>query len=263
MMGPPDTDLRPADAGHRVDVFGFRVFSDDLSVVPIAGSCATVSTISPNSYGIATKDKDFHVALQEADVLVLDGVYFGLASVFLQGRAIRANQGPQVFHHFMARLQATGGKAFFLGASPATLDKIAARAAREYPRVTVASFSPPFKPEFSDADNRQMLDRIAAFEPDILFVGMTAPKQEKWAHQHRERIAAHLAISVGAVFDWYSGSRPEIAPIWWKLKLVWLIRTIQRPELFRRNTPNYWIFFSHLLLAVLGLKRFPASRRTD
>jgi N-acetylglucosaminyldiphosphoundecaprenol N-acetyl-beta-D-mannosaminyltransferase len=251
---------RPADSGRRVEVFGFRVFSDDLSVVPIAGPCATISTISPNSYGIATRDAAFRQALEQADVLVLDGVYFGLTSILLQGRTIRANQGPSVFHHFMRRLDAVGGRAFFLGASPATLAKIVDRAAREYPHVVTGSVSPPFKPEFSEADNRELLDRIAAFGPDVVFVGMTAPKQEKWAHQHRDHIAAHLVASIGGVFDWYAGNRPEIAPIWWKLKLVWLVRTIQRPELLRRNTPNYFIFFSHLLLAVLRLKRFLKNR---
>jgi N-acetylglucosaminyldiphosphoundecaprenol N-acetyl-beta-D-mannosaminyltransferase len=246
-----------AGPGRRVDVFGFSVFSDDLNTVPIAGPCATVSTISPNSYGIATQDAEFHRALVEADVLVLDGVYFGLASVFLQGRTIRANQGPDVFHHFMRRLNDMGGRAFFLGASEDTLRKMTLRAARDYPRVAIGSFSPPYKPAFSEGDNREMLARIGAFAPDVLFVGMTAPKQEKWAHAHRDRIAAHLAVSVGGVFDWYAGNEREVAPIWWKLKLVWLVRTIQRPEILRRY-PNIFIFFWHLLLAVLRLKRFPA-----
>ena len=254
------TTRAAACAGRRVEVFGLRVFSDDLSLVPIAGPCATVSTISPNSWGIAARDPVFHEALVKADVLVLDGVYFALASILLQGCTIKCNQGPDVFHHFMRRLDASGGKAFFLGAAQDTLDRIAARAAREYPGVRIASFSPPYKPAFSDADNADMLARIEAFAPDVLFVGMTAPKQEKWSHQHRDRIPAHLTVSIGGVFDWYAGKEREIAPIWWKLKLVWLVRTIQRPEILLRY-PNIFVFFWHLLLAVLRLKRFPPSPR--
>lgn len=244
-----------APIGQRVDIFGFSVYSDDLSAIPIAGPCATVSTISPNSYGIATRDDDFMQALVGADYLVLDGVYFGLASIFLSGKTIRANQGPDVFHHFMRRLDACAGRAFFLGASEDTLAKMTARAARDYPAVAVNSFSPPYKPLFSDADNDDMLARVRAFAPDIVFIGMTAPKQEKWAHAHRHRITAHLAVSVGGVFDWYAGNEREVAPIWWKLRLVWLVRTIQRPEILRRY-PMIFVFFGHLLLAILGLKRF-------
>jgi N-acetylglucosaminyldiphosphoundecaprenol N-acetyl-beta-D-mannosaminyltransferase len=243
--------------GRFIDVFGLRVFNDDLAGIPIAGPCATVSTISPNSYGISTKDAAFRDALANADYLVLDGVYFGLASLLLQGATIKANPGPQVFHHFMRRLDASGGRAFFLGASEATLALIVARAAIDYPRVQVGTHSPPYQPAFSEADNAAMLARIAACAPDVLFIGMTAPKQEKWAHEHRSRIPAHLAISVGGVFDWFAGTEPEVAPIWWKLKLVWLVRTLQRPEILRRY-PSIGIFFWHLLLAVLRVKQFPS-----
>lgn len=249
------TAQRTAPVGHCVEVFGFRVFSDDLAVIPMAGPCATVCTISPNSYGIANRDTKFHAALADADYLVLDGVYFGLASLLLKGEFTRANQGPSVFHHFMRRLDTLGGRAFFLGASEDTLAKIRERAARDYPGVVVGVFSPPFRPAFSEAENSEMLAHIAAFAPDVLFVGMTAPKQEKWAHALRERIPARLAVSIGGVFDWYAGNEPEVSPIWWKLRLVWLVRTIQRPEILRRY-PSIFIFFWHLLLASLRLKKF-------
>jgi N-acetylglucosaminyldiphosphoundecaprenol N-acetyl-beta-D-mannosaminyltransferase len=63
-------------------------------------------------------------------------------------------------------------------------------------------------------------------------------------------------VSIGGVFDWYAGTEPEVAPIWWKLKLVWLVRTIRRPELLKRY-PNIAIFVWHLLLVMMKLKRFP------
>lgn len=245
-----------AAVGRRVRVFGFDVFSDDLALIPIEGPCATVSTISPNSYGLASRDRAFHEALTAADCLVLDGVYFGLASILLKGQVIRANQGPEVFRHFMRRLDAAKGRAFFLGASEDTLRKIVERGAVDYPGVRIGTHSPPYKPVFSEADNREMLARVNAFAPDVLFIGMTAPKQEKWAHEHRDRIRAGLAVSIGGVFDWYAGNEREVAPIWWKLKLGWLIRTIQRPAILKRY-PSIFVFFWHLLLAVLRIKRFP------
>ena len=239
----------------RVQVFGLSVFSDDLEKIPLTVPCATIATISPNSYGISTKDPEFRAALAQADYLVLDGVYFGLASILLQRRSIKANQGPDVFSFFIRKLNSIGGRAFFLGSSHETLLKIKQRAAVEYPNLMVEFFSPPFKPAFDEADNRQMLDRISAFDPDIVFIGMTAPKQEKWAHEHRGRIRAKLAISVGAVFDWYAGNERAIAPIWWKLRLGWLVRTARRPEILKRY-PSIFIFFRHLFLAVIGIKKY-------
>lgn len=244
------------DPINRVNLFGFSVFSDDLDKIPLQGDrCATVSTISPNSYGMATRDPEFREALVEADYLVLDGVYFALGSLLLLGQSMKPNQGPDVFAYFMRKLEQLRGRAFFLGSTQDTLQKIERRAAIEYPHVAVGTYSPPFKPEFDEHDNRIMVERINAFAPDIVFVGMTAPKQEKWAHRHRDLLNARLAVSIGAVFDWYAGNEPEIAPLWWKLRLGWLVRTIHRPEILKRY-PNIMIYFGHVLLALFRIKKF-------
>jgi N-acetylglucosaminyldiphosphoundecaprenol N-acetyl-beta-D-mannosaminyltransferase len=239
----------------RVEVFGFQVFSDDLAKIPLRHPCATVSTISPNSYGISTRDPEFRRALRDADYLMLDGVYFALGSILLHGRGIRPNQGPDLFTFFMHSLNERHGRAFFLGSTPATLEKIRTRAAVDYPAVTVGSHSPPFKAHFEDQDNHVMVEKINAFGPDVVFVGMTAPKQEKWAHRHRERLSAKLVICIGAVFDWYAGNEKPVEPIWWRLRLGWLIRTIRRPEILRRY-PSILIFFWHLALALARVRRF-------
>jgi N-acetylglucosaminyldiphosphoundecaprenol N-acetyl-beta-D-mannosaminyltransferase len=240
---------------NRVRVFGLNVFSDDLDRIPLTAPCAAIATISPNSYGISTKDPEFRAALAAADYLVLDGVYFGLAGLLLEHRAIKPNQGPEVFSFFIRKLDALGGRAFFLGSSEETLAKIKGKAAKDYPNVAVDTFSPPFKLAFDAEDDRLMLERINAFRPDVVFVGMTAPKQEKWVHKNRDKLNAKLAISIGAVFDWYAGNEKQVAPIWWKLKLGWLVRTVHRPEILKRY-PAIAIFFWHLLLAVFGIKKY-------
>ena len=154
------------------------------------------------------------------------------------------------------RLQKMRGRVFFLGASPETLRKMEERTARDYPDVKVASYSPPFKPEFTYEDNEAMIEAVNAFRPDVVFLGMTAPKQEKWGFIHRDQLDAGLVAAVGGVFDWYAGNRPEIAAFWWKIYLAWLIRTIDRPELLKRY-PQIALFFWHLALARLGIRRHP------
>ncbi|MGI8943740.1 MAG: WecB/TagA/CpsF family glycosyltransferase [Qipengyuania sp.] len=239
-----------------VEAMGYAVYNEDLALIPLSRPCSTIQTISPISYGTATKDETYRKALQEADYLCLDGVYFGLASLILDGKTMKPNQAPDIFHHFMKRLQKQSGRVFFLGASPATLKKIEARVAKEYPAVAVDSYSPPFKAEFTPQDNDEMIAAVNAFKPDVLFLGMTAPKQEKWGYLHRDRLDAGVAAAIGAVFDWYAGNRKEIHPFWWRIYMAWLIRTIDRPELLKRY-PKIALFFWHLMLARVGIRRYP------
>lgn len=242
-----------------IKTLGFKVFSDDLSLILIEKNddkkCKVVNTISPNSYGISVKDAVFRTALKKSDYLVLDGVYFALSSILLQGKNIKRNQGPDVFNHFFERLDKISGKAFFLGSTQDTLNLIKSRAKREYPNITVETYSPPFKPEFSDEDNSLMIDKINLFNPDILFVGMTCPKQEKWSVKHRNQINSNLIICIGNVFDWYAGTQKIIRPIWFKLRIGWLVRIFQRPEIFRRNIKNQMTFFWHLFLIIIKMKK--------
>jgi N-acetylglucosaminyldiphosphoundecaprenol N-acetyl-beta-D-mannosaminyltransferase len=207
-----------------ITTMGFSIFSDNLSVIPVKEfKCRVLNTMSPNSYGVSTKDKEFEQALKTSDYLVLDGVYFALASIFLQGKNIKRNQGPDVFYHFMNRLNEENGKAFFLGSSEKVLQKIKERSNKEYPNVSVAYFSPPFKKQFSTEDNIEMLTKINNFAPNVLFVGMTAPKQEKWSIQHRDKLNCSLVVSIGAVFDWYAGTERPIHPFFFKIRIGWLV----------------------------------------
>ena len=244
---------------NTVSILGFKVFSDDLIKIPIQGEkCRVVNcSISPNNYGLTTKDPEFKKVLQQTDFLVLDGVYFALASIFLLRKNIKKNQGPEVYKHFITRMNESSGKVFFLGSSETVLKKITERIKREYPNISVASFSPPFKKQFSTEDNIEMISKINDFEPNIVFVGMTAPKQEKWSLQHRDKLNCNLIISIGNVFDWYAGTQKAIHPFFFKIRMAWLVRIILRPEVFKRNIANQMLFFWHLVLFILRLKKQP------
>ncbi len=107
-----------------INSLGFNVFNDALSKIPIDDrKSKVINTISPISYGISTKDAVFKEALRKTDYLVLDGVYFAVASLLLKGKNIKRNQGSDVFYHFMKRVNEKKGKVFFLGSSVETLEK--------------------------------------------------------------------------------------------------------------------------------------------
>jgi N-acetylglucosaminyldiphosphoundecaprenol N-acetyl-beta-D-mannosaminyltransferase len=108
----------------------------------------------------------------------------------------------------------------------------------------------------TDLDSIILTEAINAFKPDIVFVGMTCPKQEKWAIKHREEINTNLIITIGNVFDWFAGTQKPIKSIWYKLRLGWLVRIFLRPEVFKRNIRNQMCFFWHVILIFLKLRRY-------
>jgi len=238
-----------------IDTMGYTVFSDDLNTIPLNNHKALViNTISPCSYGIATTDKLFEESLKKSDYLVLDGVYCALASILQKVKNIKKNQGPDVFYFFMEKMNKRGGKVFFLGSNESTLSKIKEQASIQYPNINVFTYSPPFKSEFSAEDNCAMVNAINEVKPDLVFVGMTAPKQEKWSIQHRDKLNTSLIISIGNVFDWFAGTQKPIHPFWFKVRLGWLVRIFLRPEIFRRNTGKQMIFFRDALMVLFKQK---------
>ena len=235
-------------------VMGYHVFCGNLSDVDYSGQ-VLINTFSPNSYGVALTDKRFETALKNSDLLVLDGIGVAFASIFLNGKNIKKVAGQDCFDYFIAELNKKSGKCFFFGSSEKTLIKIKNRIAIEYPNVSVGYFSPPFKEEFSEEDNAESRKAINDFKPDVLFVGLTAPKQEKWAFENKNFLNVPVISTIGNVFDWYAGNSKRPAKIWIKLRLEWLVRIFMRPEIFKRNTGNQLLFVKDFLLVLFKLKK--------
>ncbi len=200
--------------------------------------------INPHSYAVARKDEEFIQALKSADWLVPDGSGIILGAKILGAEISRRVPGPDVFLATMQRLNKTGGRVFFLGSTQDTLDRITARAKEEFPNVTIAgTYSPPFVPSFSAEQNDHMIDAINQSEADILWVGLTAPRQEKWIAQHRDRLNVNVAGAIGAAFDFYAGTVKRSPEIFQKLGLEWLPRLVQQPKrLWRRMFVSAPIF---------------------
>jgi N-acetylglucosaminyldiphosphoundecaprenol N-acetyl-beta-D-mannosaminyltransferase len=184
-----------------VNFSGYSLVRDSLDCIPLENK-SLINTISPNSYGISVHDKDMDEALKGTDYLILDGVYFGWLPFLKYGQRIKRITGWDSFQYFSQKMQEKKGRVFFLGSSESTLQKIKERYKTEFPDVEVETYSPPFKAEFTEDDNKAMHQAINTFKPDILFVGMTAPKQEKWAYKNKEFLDVHVITTIGNVFDW-------------------------------------------------------------
>lgn len=239
---------------ETTNVLGYDVFSSSLDVLDPDIDKILINTISPNSYGLALKDKEFEVALKKTDFLILDGVGIALGSLLINGKDIKKICGQDCFDYLIDLANKSKWKVFFLGSTDQTLKKIQERIKIEFPSVKVGSYSPLFKKEFSQEDNNRMVEAINSFEPDVLFVGMTAPKQEKWAYKHRDIVNARIISTIGNVFDWYAGNSKRPAKIWIDLRLEWLARIFLRPEIFRRNTGNQLRFLRDVFLHITYIK---------
>ena len=210
--------------------------------LPVADK-TIVNTINPHSYCVAKQDSDFETALLASDVLLPDGVGIVWAARMLNGQKIQKIAGSDIFLYLMHHLNATKGSCFFLGASEKTLILIKERAAKEFPNITINAYSPPYKLAFTKEDSEEMYRRVNACQPEVLFVGMTAPKQEKWVYEYKDQLNAQILCSIGAVFDFYAGSVKRPGQFWIKLGLEWLPRFLKEPKrLAERNlvsTPKF------------------------
>jgi N-acetylglucosaminyldiphosphoundecaprenol N-acetyl-beta-D-mannosaminyltransferase len=199
----------------------------------------TVNTLNPHSYCVAKKDRNFKKALQSSDYLMADGIGIVLAIRILNGVKINRTAGADIHKHLLEEAQKNYLKVFYLGADESTLHKIKNRVIKEYPSIQIATFSPPFKSVFSNEENQQMIEAVNQFKPDVLFVGMTAPKQEKWVFANKDKLKTTIISSIGAVFDFYAGTVKR-APNWMiTAGLEWLYRFAKEPRrMWRRYLIN-------------------------
>jgi N-acetylglucosaminyldiphosphoundecaprenol N-acetyl-beta-D-mannosaminyltransferase len=212
----------------------YNLFTKSLDELP-QKSHTLVNTINQYSYCIAQNDKDFKQSLKMSDVLLPDGVGVVAAARILTGRAVKKIAGYDLHNYLLKKLNKKGGSVFYMGSTEQTLKKIRERIALEYPNIRIKTYSPPFKPELTDEDNRQIIREVNTFNPDVLFVGMTAPKQEVWAYKHKNMLNAKLICTIGAVFDFYAGTIERPGKVWINLGLEWLGRLVHEPKrLWRR-----------------------------
>lgn len=200
-----------------------------------------INTINAFSYDNARKDVLFSEALQKGDVLIPDGISIVKACRFLNAKSQPKERiaGWDLFVYEMEKLNRVGGKVMFLGSSDAVLNLIRQRVAEKYPKIEVDTYSPPYKPVFSDEENEAMISAINHSNPDLLWIGMTAPKQEKWAYTHLDRLDVHCHIgTIGAVFDFFAGTVKRAPERWQRVGMEWLYRLLSEP---RRMWRRYFI----------------------
>lgn len=222
-----------------------------------------INTINAHSYNVARKDGLFAEALTKGDYLIPDGMSIVKACKWIHAKSQPKERiaGADLFTMEMERLNSLtphpspdgrGTKkpvVMFMGSSEKTLAKIVERAAVVYPNLKIVTYSPPYKPEFNDEGNRKIIEAINKANPDLLWIGMTAPKQEKWTYTHWKELNIHCHVgTIGAVFDFFAGNTKR-APMWWQQHgLEWLYRLIKEPRrMWKRYIIGNVVFLWHIV----------------
>jgi len=206
---------------------------------------------NPHSLVLAKKDTIFAETLMNADLVIPDGIGIVIASKILGGIIKERITGNDIFWYLNRSLNTYRKySCFFLGSTDENLNKINVIMRKEFPGIKViGKYAPPIKEEFSENDNSVMIKAVNEVQPDVLWIGMTAPKQEKWIYQHRKQLNVKFIGPIGAVFDFLTGKVKRSHPWLQKNGMEWLPRLIQEPKrLWKRTFISAPLFLVHILL---------------
>lgn len=214
----------------------------------------------PNVYTtvLMQKDDEFKKFHNSCSLAVADGTPLVWLSRLYSKPIPERVAGPDLFKEFIKRTARKGYNFFFLGTTTPLLKKMIENLKEKYPSLKIAGYySPPFMKEFPEEENQKMIKIINKAKPDVLWVGLTAPKQEKWIGSNLDRLDVPVSIGVGAAFDFVAGSVRR-APNWiQKIGLEWFYRLCQEPKrLWKRYLIGNTIFIWLVLKEFVKLRIF-------
>lgn len=191
-------------------------------------------------------DESFRSVYREATYIVADGMPLVWLSRLCGNPLPERVTGADLFVDLCRQAADRGLRVYLLGsASQAIIERTAEALKRRFPRLEiVGARSPSFGFEKNEGESKALVEEVRAANPDLLFVGVGAPKQEKWIYRYRHQLNAGVALGVGAAFDFVAG-KVDRAPAWMQtLGLEWLFRISQEPKrMVRRYLVEDLIFF--------------------
>jgi N-acetylglucosaminyldiphosphoundecaprenol N-acetyl-beta-D-mannosaminyltransferase len=206
---------------------------------------------------VAQEDPEMLAALRGSTIVVPDGMPLVWAANLLGERLEDRVYGPELMLRYSDRCAERGHRVWLYGGrDQGSLVQLALSLRRRHPGIKiVGGYSPPFRALTSDEEDA-IVEQINEARPDVLWVGIGVPKQEKWMAHMRERLDVPVMCGVGAAFDFHAGRVPQ-APRWMQERgLEWIYRIAQEP---RRLLPRYLYFNPRFVVAFA--RQYLAERR--
>jgi N-acetylglucosaminyldiphosphoundecaprenol N-acetyl-beta-D-mannosaminyltransferase len=244
--------------GVRFDLIGYAEAVAAIHRWRQAKQRKYVTVANPHSLMLCRRDPEMKRAMAGAALTLADGVGIAIAARLLGWGNGRRATGPALMLALCDWGRRHGYRHYFYGGREGVAEMLAAKLTARYAGLVVAgTYCPPFRPLTGEED-AATVDRINAAEADVVWVGLGAPKQEKWMAAHCGRIKATAMIGVGAAFDFHAGTA-KWAPAWVrKMGLEWAYRLVCDPQrMWRRNLD------SPLFLAAVIKQRVANAARPD
>jgi len=248
----------------RANVLGVGVHAVDLpaaaSIIESAvceGTKGYVCVTSVHGVMEAQRDPEFREILNRALLLTPDGMPTVWVGRMQGNSAMKRVFGPDLMLEVCRRSAATGIRHFLYGGKPGIADELAGTLRQRFPGLAVVgTFTPPFRP-LNPSEHAALQNQLEATLPDIVWVGLSTPKQEKFMADNITRLPCKIMIGVGAAFDIHTGHVRD-APKWIKNSgLQWAHRLCQEPSrLWKRYLLNNSAFLTALGLQLTGLRSY-------
>lgn len=203
------------------------------------------------------RDPNLRKIHNRTGLVTTDGMPLVWISRLAGYRYVQRVCGPDLMLAFCRYSAPLGYRHFLYGGGEGVAEQLAASLCARIPGLRiVGTLTPPFRP-LSAKEGKEVVERINASEPDLVWVGLSTPKQERWMYEHVELLNAPVLLGVGAAFDFHAGLKVR-APHWMQQSgLEWLFRLLREPHrLWRRYLINNPLFIGHILCQATGLRRY-------
>ncbi len=246
---------------RKINYFGIEV--TDASLEEIVEWCVVqirqrrtihLVTLNPDQFLRFEHDRLYHAIYHHADLVFVDGIGIILSSLLLKERFQHRVAGADLMEALCSRAAKEHFSVFLFGALPQVNKRAQKILESRYPELQIVGGDSAIVSEEGDMiDDVQPIEKISALKPDILFVALGTPKQEKWIAKYRAEMDVHCLFGVGATFDFISGYQKR-APLWLqRIGLEWLFRLLHEP---RRLWKRYLIGIPSFIIFVIKLKLF-------
>ena len=264
-MVPPSKTVAAAKDPTRINVLGVAV-----SAINMDQALATIERWIRNGerhyvtvsgvHGVmeSQRDESLRRIHNLAGLVTPDGMPLVWLGRLFGGSHVDRVYGPDLLLASCKRFAAFGCRHFFYGGKAGVADRLVERLTGRFPTLkVVGTYSPPFRP-LTPAEDEELIERINGAAPDIVWVGLSTPKQERWMFDHIERLRVPALIGVGAAFDFHAGLVRQAPRLMQRSGTEWLFRLAVEPRrLWKRYLVNNPAFVWQLLLQITGLRRHP------
>jgi N-acetylglucosaminyldiphosphoundecaprenol N-acetyl-beta-D-mannosaminyltransferase len=221
-----------------VKIFGVRIDRVDMDeafnrFLALLNRERTAVIYTPNTEMVmmAENDREFKEIMNSADLVIPDGIGLIYASKIHHLGLTERVPGIELMDRILKYCHSTRRSIFLFGGKPGTPELAGQKILEKYPNIIIKGVENGY---FGPDDENRIIDNINEAKPDVLFVALGAPKQEKWIAKHRRTLNAHVCMGIGGSLDVYAGNVKRAPVIFQKLGIEWMHRLLKEPSRIRR-----------------------------